>query len=252
MKRNISIYMFNRVKTAENLYNDIQHRIYNVQTFKTHIEDRKNGNITFNRILQCIKNDINMMHPDDLYEIIHFFKSQIYPLFAHDYLEARDEYLKTLYDYLGITLLYELDTLNAGKAYIYLYEIYVDYFPIARIRGQNFSVNIQSEDFLHFNDFLILMTKRIVDSKLYEYEEEITEEEISIIETVRTENQQNTLLHEAIEDQIKFLINVFYPDDRQDFIQAVYHASSFLKQAIKIRSMIDVQKSPRVIMVDIY
>ncbi|MFC3755897.1 hypothetical protein ACFONJ_07960 [Chryseobacterium tructae] len=253
MKRNISIYMFNRVKAAENLYNDLQYRIYNTQTFKTQIENKENGNITFNRILECIKNDINMMHPNDLYEITHFFRSQIHPLFAHDTLEARKEYLKTLYDYLGITLVYEINTTKAGKAYTYLYGNYIDYFPIAGIRGKYFSVNIQSEDFLHFNDFLILVTQRIVASKLYDYDgdDELTREEEVIIETVRLENQHNLLLSEAIEDEIKFLVNVFFPDDRQDFIQAVYHASTFLKQAIKIKSMIDVQKNPRISIIDI-
>ncbi|REC63023.1 hypothetical protein DRF65_07270 [Chryseobacterium pennae] len=252
MKRNISIYMFDGIKAARNLYEDLQHRIYHTITFKNYIEEKENGSITFNRILEYIRNDINMMPPNDFYEIIHFFRSQIYPLFAHDSLETREAYLKTLYDYLGITRLYELDTLNAGKAYAYLYENYVDYFPIARIRGKYFSANIQSEDFLHFNDFLILMTKRIIESKLYDYDDVLTEEEESIIETIRLENQQNLLLSEAIEDQMKFLINVFFPDDRQDFIQAVYHAYTFLKQAIRIRSMIDLQKNPRVIIVDIY
>lgn len=252
MKRNISIYTFNSIKAAENLYKDLQHRIYNTQTFKTHIEGKENGGITFNRILESIKNDINRMHPNDLYEVTHFFRAEIYPLFAHDSLEAREKYIKTLYDYLGITLLYEIDTTEAGKAYTHLYETYIDFFPIVGIRGKYFSINIQSEDFLQFNDFLMMMTKRIIESKLYDYEEELTEEEESIIETVRSKNKQNILLSEAIEDHLKFLVKVFYPDDRQDFIQAVYHACTFLKQAIKIRSMIDVQKNPRISIIDIY
>lgn len=252
MKRNISIYTFNNVKAAENLYKDLQHRIYNTQTFKAHMEAQENGDITFNKILECVKNDINMMHPNDLYEITHFLKSQIHPLFTYDSEEAREEYFKTLYDYLGITLLYEIDTQNISKAYTYLYEAYTDSFPIAGIRGKYFSINIQTEDFLHFNDFLIMMTQKIIESKLYHYEEELTEAEENIIEKVRSENQQNTLLSEAIEEEMKFLTKVFYPDDRQDFIQVIYHASTFLKQAIRMRSMIDLQKNPRIIVVDIY
>jgi hypothetical protein len=96
------------------------------------------------------------------------------------------------------------------------------------------------------------MTQKIIESKLYNYEEELTEAEENIIEKVRSENQQNTLLSEAIEEEMKFLTKVFYPDDRQDFIQVIYHASTFLKQAIRMRSMIDLQKNPRIIVVDIY
>ncbi|MGU3376253.1 hypothetical protein [Chryseobacterium sp. M5A1_1a] len=256
MERNIAIYMFDGIKAARNLYKDLHHRMYHTRTFKDHLEDIKkqveDDNITFNRILECVGHDINMVHPDDLYEITHFFTSQIHPLFPTDSLEAREEYVKTLYNYLGITRLYELDTTKAGKAYTYLYETYIDSFPIERVQGKNVSVNIRSEDFLRFNDFIILMTKRIIESKLHEYNDELSEEEEIIIETVRSENQQNELLSEAIEDQLKFLIKVFYPDDRQDFIQAVYHAHTFLQQAIKIRSKVDVQKNPRIIIVDIY
>lgn len=257
MERNITIYMFDSEKSAGSLYKDLQHRIYHTSTFKNHIENRNkqtpNESIDFDKILEYVRNDINIMPPDDLNEITHFFRSQIYPLFAHDSLEARTEYLKTLYDYVGITLLYEIDTTKAGKAYTYLYEAYIDSFPIAGIRGRRyFTVNIRSEDFLHFIDFLILITKRIMESKLYDYDDVLTEEEEIIVKTVQSENQQNALLLEVIEDQMKFLINVFYPDDRQDFIQAVYHAYIFLKQAIKMRSMIDVQKNPRISIVDIY
>lgn len=256
MERNIAIYMFDRVKAAKNLHRDLRHRMYHTHTFKDQIEERiiqtNNDTISIDRILESIQNDVNMMSPDDLYEVTHFFSSQIHPLFAHDSLESREEYMKTLYDYLGITRLYELDTTKAGNAYSYLYEIYTDYFPIERIRGKHLSANIRSEDFLRFNDFVILLTKRIIESALYEYHDELSEEEEIIIETIRSENLQDEALSEAIEDQMKFFINVFFPDDRQDFIQAVYHALTFLQHAIRMRSEIDIQKNPRIILVDIY
>lgn len=253
MERNVSIYMFDREKAARNLYKDLKQRFYTTSTFKNHIENSiENSNMNFDEVLEAVKNDVNMIHPNNLNEITHFFKGQIYPLFAHDSLATREEYLTTLYDYLGITKLYELDTTNASKAYTYLYEMYIDYCPINEIRGESFSTSIPSEDFLKFNDFVILLTKRTFDSKLCDYTEDLTEEEEFIIEKVRLENQQNIPLSEAIEDQITFFIKVFFPDDRQDFIQAIYHAPVFLKQAIKIRSMIDVQKNPRIIVVGHY
>ncbi|SDJ37664.1 hypothetical protein [Chryseobacterium jejuense] len=256
MERNITIYMFDSTKAASNLYKDLQHRIYHTSTFKNYIEDQEkqveNNNINFNSLLECVGNDINMMHPNDLYEITHFFKSQIHPLFPNDSVEAREEYFKTLYDYLGITKLYELTTTNACKAYGYLYEAYIDSFPVTGIQGKDLSINIRTEDFLHFNNFLILVTKKIIDSQLYDYPDELTEEEESIIETVQSENLQNELMSEVIEEEMKFLTKVFYPDNRQDFIQAVYHVHTFLKQAIKMKLIIDVQKNPRIIVVDIY
>lgn len=256
MERNITIYMFDSTKAARNLYKDLQHRIYYTSTFKNHIEEYEkhveNNNVSLDRILECVKNDINMMHPNDLYEITHFFKDQIHPLFSNDSVKAREEYFKTLYDYLGITKLYELDTINTGKAYGYLYETYIDYFPLSGIQGKNLSINIPTEDFLHFNDFLILMTQKIIKSQLYDYHDELTEEEKHIIQTVQSQSLQNIKLSEIIEEEMKFLAKVFYPDDRQDFVQTVYHAHSFLKQSIAMKSMIDIQKNPRIIVVDTY
>ncbi|WP_185287596.1 hypothetical protein [Chryseobacterium lactis] len=256
MERDISIYMFDKEKAAVYLYKDLQRRIYHTSTFKNHIEGKEkqdlNGNISFDRILESVRNDINMMHPDDLYEIIHFFTSQIHSLFPDDSIEAREEYIATLYDYLGITRLCELNTTKAGKAYIYFYKTYIDYFPMDSIMGENFSINIRSEDFLRFNDFLILLTKKIIESKLYDDNDILTEEEEISIETIKTETQNNTLLSEAIEDEMRFLTKTFYPDEREDYIQAVYHSFTFLKQAITIRLKIDVQKNPRIIIVDIY
>ncbi|MCQ9640744.1 hypothetical protein MP478_15255 [Chryseobacterium sp. WG14] len=253
MERHTAIYLFNKAKAATNLYEDLQ-RLYHTQTFEEYIEDRKkelnDDKISYDRILKTVRNDMNSIMPHELLEIILFLNHQIYPMFSSDPSEARDEYFKTLYHHLGITRLYQLPGTKASAAYAYQYENYTDFFPIDKLGNGNWGANIRSEDFLRFNDYLILTAKRIIESRLCD--EDITREEEIIINTIKTENQDNALLFEIIGQELEFLTKVFYPNDKSPYTQTVYHAYAFLKQSIEMRSKINIQKNPRIIISDSY
>jgi hypothetical protein len=91
---------------------------------------------------------------------------------------------------------------------MFQYGNYTEYFPLDEIKGDDGGSNILSEDFLRFNDYVILVMKRILESKLDGYDYELTEEEEKIIEAIKTENQNNSLLFEVIENQLNFLIDI--------------------------------------------
>ncbi|AZA80484.1 hypothetical protein C1637_22865 [Chryseobacterium lactis] len=254
MKRALSMYMFDKDKASTRLYEDLQHRLYHTQTFRDYIEERKRepntDNISFENILETVKNDINLITIDDLLEITLFFNSQLYPLFSQDSSEVRVKYIEDLYDYLGITCLYQLPD-SACTAYSYQYEWYTETFPIDRLYKDK-GANIRSDDFLHFNDYVILVAKGLIDTKVIEYECELTSHEELIIETIKTEYQDHVLLLEIIEEQVKFLVRIFYPDDRSPYVHTVYHACEFLKQSIQMKSMINTKNNPRIVILDSY
>ncbi len=108
MGRHTSIYMFNKEKAAANLYEDLQHRIYHAGTFKKFIEDRNKEfsdyhyNISFDTILETVKNNINMITPDELFALTLFFDEEVYPQFYNAPLSERDQYFEKLYDHSGL------------------------------------------------------------------------------------------------------------------------------------------------------
>lgn len=78
MGRDTSIYMFDKEKATANLYEHLQHKIYHTKTFKDYIKNRQEEinssyNISIDKILETVRNDINMITPDELFEIILFF-----------------------------------------------------------------------------------------------------------------------------------------------------------------------------------
>lgn len=256
MGRDTSIYMFDRVKTSTNLYNDLQNKVYPTGTFKNFIEDRKKkfneGYVSFDNILETVKNDINRITSDELFEIILFLDEKIRTQFHNVPWHERDQYLEKLYDHSGITLLYKIPSSTICYSYMFQYGNYTHYFPLDEIKSEDGGTNILSEDFLRFNDYVILVMKRIIERKLNGYDYELTEEEENSIGIIKTENKDNALLFEVIEDELNFLIEMSATDNDGPYSQTIYHAYDFLRRSIEMKSKIDVQKNPRIVIIDSY
>lgn len=252
MGRDTSIYMFDRVKTSTNLYNDLHH----TGTFKEFIEDRiKKFNevyVSFDNILETVKNDINRITSDELFEIILFLDEKIRTQFHNVPWHERDQYLEKLYDHSGITLLYEIPSSTICYSYMFQYGNYTHYFPLDEIKSEDGGTNILTEDFLRFNDYVILVMKRIIERKLNGYDYELTEEEENSIGIIKTENKDNSLLIEIIEDELNFLIEMSATDNDGPYSQTIYHAYDFLSTSLEMKSKIDVQKNPRIVIIDSY
>lgn len=256
MGKDTSIYMFDSEKAAVNLYEDLQHRMYHTQIFRGYINNRKkalnNDKISFDRILETIKNDINNITPEDMLEITLFFRSQIEPLFHHDSWEARNEYFETLYQYLGIFWLYEFPNAAAYYGYMHQYENYTEFFPVSMLKNYQSGIRICSEDFLLFNDYVILVTKEILDRKIHDHEHKLTEEEERTVNTIKKENQDNSLLFEIIEQEVQFLAKVFYPSEKSPYSHSVLHSYSFFRKSIEMKSRIDAKKNPKILILQSY
>lgn len=250
MGRDTSIYMFERAKTSTNLYNSLQ-----TGAFKKFIEDQKkefnDDTMSFDNILETVRKDANFLTPEDLFEVALFLREQVYKLIPGDHRYKDSEQIENLYNHCGITELFELPGKTMCTAYIFQYGNYTEFFPIVELKN-DFGVNIQSEDFLRFNDYVILVMKRILESKLDDYDYQLTEEEEKIVDAIKIENQGNSLLFEVIEDELKFLIESSSSDNNGPYSQTIYQAYDFLSKSIEMKSRIDIQKNPRIIIVDTY
>lgn len=253
MARHTSIYMIDKAKATTNLYNDLLHKVYHTGTFKKFIEDRRkkfNDNyMNFYSMLETIKNDVNLLTAEDIFEITLFLSEQIYSLPAQDRWKVTSEQIENLYNHYGIIELFEIPSKTKCTSYMFQYGNYTEFFPITELRN-DFGVNIPSEDFLRFNDYVILSMKRILDCKLDDSNVEPTMEEENIIEATKIENKDNLYLFEVVEKELNFLIEMSADDNYGPYSQTIYSAYEFLIQSIEMKTKIDPEQNPRIIIVD--
>lgn len=256
MGRNTEIYQFDKEKASTTLYEDLQNRTFYKRTFSEFLETRKEefksseNTISLERILQVVKHDINEISCNDLFEIILFIGEEIYDQLGYESRNKRDEYLHSLYDRFGITLLYELPTSTVCSSYMFQYGNYTNYFPIYEMGNKDGGINIDTKDFLAFNDYMILLMIMILDNKLDGYEYTYTEEEKNIISSIIIENKDNHILLREVESEFLFIKKSLSDNDRHPTPQTVYAAYDFFKQSIEMKDKIDKQKNPRIIILD--
>lgn len=256
MGRDTSIYMFDRAKTSTTLHNDLLNKVYSTETFKKFIEDRKKkfneDYISFDNILETLRKDANLLTPQDLFEITLFLSHQAYTNSKQEDWSIVMEQIENLYHHYGIIKLFELPSKTVCTAYMFQYGNYTHYFPLDEIKSEDGGTNILSEDFLRFNDYVILVMQRILERKLDGYDYELTEEEKNIIDIIKNENKDNALLTEVIENELNFLIEMSATDNDGPYSHTIYHAYNFLSISIEMKSRIDVQKNPRIVIIDSY
>ncbi|MDN5423081.1 MAG: hypothetical protein L0G07_06715, partial [Chryseobacterium sp.] len=106
MGRNTEIYMFDKEKASAYLYDDLKHKKFHTRTFKTFLEDRKKEtgkyDITLENILEKVKNDMNTITPDELFEINLFLIEEVYSEYTGRDDTIKEKYFEELYDHYGI------------------------------------------------------------------------------------------------------------------------------------------------------
>ncbi|WP_326984988.1 hypothetical protein VUJ46_10805 [Chryseobacterium sp. MYb264] len=246
MARNIEIYTFNKENAKENLLPLISDTILHKKSFSQFLNERKNEfennfNISKNKIAKAISTDINYIQPEDLLEIIFFLDEEI--KYNKDILE------KDIEKY-GVNLLYEIPTVR--YSYMYQYSNYTNYYPIEEITDNDYyGYNISAVDFLKFNDYMILLTRKILDSRMngYDYsEKDFTDLEKKVLEIINYQFKDADGLHKIIEEEILYLRNSVDNEDNNDATQIVWCASEFFSKSVLMREKIDLQN--RVVILD--
>ncbi|MDQ0782962.1 hypothetical protein [Chryseobacterium sp. W4I1] len=260
MGRNTEIYMFDKEKASVRLYEDLQHKKFHTRTFKTFLEDRKKEigtyDITLEKVLEKVKSDINTITADELFKINLFLSEEVYSESTISDYSAMKKHLGDLYDWYGIILLYELPTSTVCTSYMFQYGNYTHYFPIYELENDKLGnseggINMDSTDFLKFNDYMILLVKMILDKKMDGYEYEFTKKEEDIIRQITADHQNNLILFKEIERECDF-IKESSADGKGPYAQTIYYAYSFFKQSIEMKLRINVEKNPRIVILDSY
>ncbi|MBB6372459.1 hypothetical protein [Chryseobacterium shigense] len=254
MGRNTEIYRFDKEKASAYLYKDLQHRIFHTGTFREYLKNRKKDlsgyEISFDKILGTVKSDINMITADELFEINLFLSDEIHSAFERESYSVRENHFLDLCKHYGILLLYELPTSTVCTSYMFQYGNYTQYFPIEEMRDVDGGINIDSKDFLCFNDYMILLTEKILSEKLNEYGHDFTENEKKVIDEIKAENINNSLLSEEVENEFIYLKDIISTDDSGPEAQTVYYAYDFFLKSLEMKSLIDLNKNPRIVILD--
>ncbi len=252
--------MFDKEKASARLYEDLQHRTFHTGTFKAFLEDRKKEigtyDITLEKVLEKIRNDINTITPDELFEINIFLSEDMYSEYTGSDYATREKYFEELYDRYGLIRLYELPTSTICTSYMFQYANYTHYFPIYELENYGLKkcdggINIDSTDFLKFNDYMILLMKMILDRKMDGYEYDFTKNEEDIIQRITAHHQNNLILFKEIESECDFIKDCS-SDEKGPYAQTIYYAYAFFKQSIEMKLRINAEKNPRIVILDSY
>jgi len=263
MGRNTEIYMFHKENASTNLYKDLESKRLHKKTFKEFINERTdellNYYIIFEDILSVINKDINNISPDYLFEIIYYLDIELkYGKYDNGNLHwksDRDLRLKNeqavneIYKKYGISLLYKVHTSTVCYSYMFQFGNYTDFFPIKG--GNEDGYNIGSKDFLMFNDYMILIMHKIIESGLSD-DYDIHDFNRDEIDKVIQKYQADRIMQQCIENEFKWLKSCMSKDD--DAYKAekntVYWAGLFLGQSLEMKLRINPEANPRIVIVD--
>lgn len=250
--------MFDKEKASVRLYEDMQHKTFQTGTFKAFLENRKKEigtyDVNFEKVLEKVRSDINTITPDELFEINLFLSEEVYSDSTRSDYSAMEKRLGDLYDRYGIILLYELPTSTVCTSYMFQYGNYTHYFPIYELENYELKhsdggVNIDSTDFLEFNDYMILLMKMILDRKMDGYEYDFTKSEEDIIRSITADHQNNLIMFKEIESECDFIKDCS-SDEKGPYAQTIYYAYAFFKQSIEMKLRIDTEKNARIVILD--
>ncbi|MCQ4141123.1 hypothetical protein [Chryseobacterium sp. EO14] len=255
--------MFDKETASDVLYHDLKNKkLYN-QTFKDFIAGRKaelgqSYHCASEQILNIIKENINEITADELFELMYYLNEELLYGKYNDEFKADRNLQNTIYQKYGITLLYEIPGTTTCYSYMFQYGNYTEYYPIEEIKfdkdeeGQNICV----KDFLRFNDYMILMMNRILSSGVNEYypqsESYLNESEKDIVNEIILKHQNDEYLLNIIEQEFNFIKSSY--DEKKEYYSAVentvYCAVNILSNSILMKLKINPEKNTRIVIVD--
>jgi hypothetical protein len=267
MGRNTEIYMFDKEIASEKLYQDLKFKKLYKRTFENFINERKielgnSYHVSYDNILSIVKENINNITADELFELIYYINEELiygkYDSEGNDW-KSRDSYQNKIYEEYGITLLYELPTSTVCSSYMFQYGNYTEYYPIEKLNdNDDGGGNIDTRDFLKFNDYMILMMKRILDSGIDGYDYNFEEIDKNELNRTVLEYKDDKAILEIIEKEFNFIkshwdIKETRSSDYKDpESNTVYRAYEFLEKSIEMKLKINSKENTRIIIVDSY
>lgn len=248
MARNTEIYTFNRENVRVNLLPLINDTVLHEKSFSQFLNERRieigdSYNTSEEKIYEIISTDINFIQPKDLLEIMFFLDDEI--TYNKNILE------KDIEKY-GIKRLYEIPTKTVCYSYMYQYSNYTDHYPIRGIIDADYcGYNISAEDFLRFNHYIVLLTKKILDNGIDGYgytEKDFTDLENKIFEILNNKLANDDELQKIVEKELLYLKKNVDTESNDGTTQIVWYASEFFSKSVQMQENIDLQN--RVVILD--
>lgn len=247
MGRNTEIYTFNKEKAKQNLLPFISDQVLTNRSFIQFLNkrEREYGSVlgtSADQLARVISENINFIRPDNFLQLMFFLNNEIiYPTPVPE---------KNIDDY-GIMLLYELPTTTVCTGYMFQYGNYTHHYPVEDLGGSDCGVNISAEDFSGFNAYMILLTRKILDSRIdgnaYTVND-FTEPERKIYEKIRLKFSENEKFQNIVEEEFLHLKKSFINDNSGPDAQTIYYASTFFSTSIMMHQKITRQN--RVLILD--
>lgn len=259
MGRDTEIYMLNRALASTNLYKDLKDKRLYKKTFKEFWNER-NSDETFANILATVEENINEINPDDLFEIIDYLEEELrygkydtHGLHWQNDKELRlknERIVEEIFDNYGISLLYDIHTSTACYSYMFQFGNYTDFFPIEGNYGDGYS--IRSEDFLMFNDYMILIMYKILKSELKGSTINDLDLSKNEIDQIIQKYETNQVMNHCIEKEFNWLKSCMSGDDKTYKAEknTVYSAELFLNQSLEMKRRIDPAINHRIVILD--
>lgn len=263
MGRIVETYMFHKEYASTNLYEDLKDKRLYQKTFNEFLYQRRadfgsDSNIIFDKILSDVYDDINYIGPDDLYRIVLYLNNELeFGKFENlMWGSDRDLHLKSqqeigeIYENYGIILLDEIHSKTTCASYMNQLHNFMGFFPIKAICAEGF--NLRSEDFLMFNDYIVLITHSIIKSGICDFDINRLGVKSNEIEKVILKYKNNQKMHQCIEYEFNILKSCLSEEQGSCEVEknTVYAADTFLDQALEMKQRINPRINPRIVIID--
>ncbi|TCI90624.1 hypothetical protein [Tenacibaculum sp. M341] len=249
MGRSTEIYMFDKHKSSNYLYSVLTSQ-KPAKTFNEFIQQRKEAfgesyNTTFEETISTVKENINLISPDSLDKII-LYLNENQDLLNNNEVSNTDETLIKL----GIIPLYKIHTSTACYSYMFQFGNFEDFFPFTNSYENGY--NLQSSDFLLFNDYMILLMHKIITNKLDDNDIKLTSLEVNTIEKITEQYKGNQTMQNAISKELHWLSHCIKEENENYKVEknTIYTAPQFLYQSLEMRKKIQLQKDSRIVIID--
>ncbi|KPE49351.1 hypothetical protein [Chryseobacterium indologenes] len=129
----------------------------------------------------------------------------------------------------------------------FLNEDYTHYFQVDQMTDEDIGLTVDSKDFMRFNDYMILLTKKILDSRLDGSEYTFTEPEEKTGLEIKDNPVNRPILEEA-ENEFEYLKKMFNKDNITT--QTVCRAYDFFLSSVAMKSKINADKNTGIVILD--
>lgn len=243
MGRAVEIYKLNEGDAKTRLYDNLISTNRHKKSFKTFINERhlsEEKDDVFENICNKVKSDINTILPWELFQIVLWFSGRIN-------LNKSKEETDVLYNQNGLCLLFELYG-TSSSAFMFQFGTFLDHFATKEgVSEGKLGYNVKTPFFIKFLDYMILLTRALLEEKFNNHTYNFTIDEIEEIFKIEEVYKNEQKLFEVIRSETKILKRCWKDYCRRDNekysritpeTQTVFETANFFGKCIEAKKTI--------------